>query len=108
MNDYMINVGNLKIDKRILFASISKCEYELFKLARLYDIGIMQVLLQNENFNPSMHSNELIRKAFNKGHHEILDMLWKDERIKNTLKNDRELLYNKLKTNSIKSTLEDF
>ena len=53
-------------------------------------------------------NNYIIRFAYNEGYLDIVNLLWQDQRVKDTLENDDKELYNELIKNDIKDKVEDF
>ena len=66
------------------------------------------MLLNNEKVDPSEDKNYSLRYALSNGHNDIVELLFNDKRVQNTLKNDNKNLYNRLKTKYIKNKVENF
>ena len=69
-------------------------------------IHIVEFLLKETNFNPSDFNNTLIRKAHKLNYENIVDLLWKDKRVKNTLSNHQEIFQELLKKDTFKKINE--
>ena len=72
------------------------------------DIKNVKLLLNHPKVNPSDKDNWAIRYASIEGHYDIVNLLWQDQRVKNTLENDNEKLYNKLIKKDIKEKIGFF
>lgn len=76
-------------------------------LAAQHDhIEIVKLLLNDKRVDPSDNENLAISLA--KGNDEIVHLLWKDKRVKNTLDFDDPELYNELIRFNIKEKVENF
>ena len=81
---------------------------------------IVEILLIDPRVEPSSKHNQAISiakhfsnfdkpaKASQKTYFNIIKLLWKDQRVKNTLKNDNIKLYNELKIEDIKNKINEF
>ena len=58
--------------------------------------------------DPSSDRNSFISLAYIHKRTDILELLWNDKRVKNTLKNDYKKLYNKLIKKDIKNKIIEF
>jgi hypothetical protein len=68
----------------------------LFKAALFGRLKILKLLLTKSDANPSLSENHAISIAFRFKHEEIISYLWQDERVRKSLKNDNEKLYDVL------------
>ena len=64
------------------------CDEGLFDIVRL--------LLENKMHDPCKIQNAAIYFAYEKKFHKIVQLLWNDKRVRNTLENDNVELYNEL------------
>ncbi len=65
--------------------------------------------LNNSRFNPATNRNNGIRMAADNELYNIVNLLWQDQRVKNTLKIDDIDLYNELiQKDKIKNKVESF
>jgi hypothetical protein len=69
---------------------------------------IVELLLKDPRVNPSDENNFSICCALNYQHKEIAKLLWQDKRVKNSLKQDRIDIYNKLIKIDIQNKIETF
>ena len=72
------------------------------------NIENINFFLNNSRFNPATNRNNGIRMAADNELYNIVNLLWQDQRIKDTLENDNKELYNELIKNDIKDKIEDF
>ena len=72
------------------------------------DINKVKILLKNKKVDPSEYNNLAIRTAAYKGYFDIVNLLWNDKRVKNTLKKDNLPLYNQLIKEDIKNKVIKF
>ena len=73
------------------------------------DIKNVKLLLNDNRVNPADLDNWTIRNASIEGHCDIVNLLWQDQIVKNTLKKDNEELYNELvKKDKIKEKIGSF
>ena len=71
-------------------------------------IPMIKLLLSDKCLNPSLNDNYAIIVAYKKDHNEIVELLWQNKRVKDTLKKDNLDLYNKLITKDIQYKIEGF
>jgi hypothetical protein len=71
-------------------------------------INLIQLLITDFNVNPSICYNGAIRTAYGNNSLDIIELLWKDKRVKKTLKNDDENLYEILIKQDIKNKISSF
>jgi hypothetical protein len=81
---------------------------------------IVELLLKDPRVNPTATNNQAIKiakhfstfdkpiNASQKTYLNIIQLLWNDKRVKNTLQKDNIDLYNKLTQQDIKNTIESF
>ena len=81
---------------------------KFYKAIKNNDINNVELLLKNEKINPSKDNNYAVQLASENGHIDIVNLLWQDQRVKDTLKVDDKELYNELIKNDIKDKIEDF
>ena len=72
-------------------------DISIHKAAFFNSVNILKTLLSNKKIDPTFGENKAITSAFNKKNNNAVALLWKDERVKNTLKKDNIDLYNFLK-----------
>jgi hypothetical protein len=82
------------------FTFITASEYGL--------IDIVSFLLKDQNITPSDELNHAIQYAFEGNHTNVVELLWKDKRVKSTLNSDNSFLYNQLITKEIKNKITSF
>jgi hypothetical protein len=104
----MIQIGEVQIDKRVLVLGILKISSEIHKHLSSLDIDLIKAAKDNKNFKPELYQNELIRKAWNRQNKDVVDLLWSFDSVKKSLKNDKESLYNILKTQEINNKIDNF
>lgn len=66
------------------------------------------VKLIPQDINPSSRNNHSIISSYKNMNTNIVELLWKDQRVKNTLKNDDLSLYNKLIKEDITNKIKAF
>jgi hypothetical protein len=71
-------------------------------------IEMTELLLSDELINPALNKNYAINVSYIKGYKHIIALLWNDQRVKNTLKNDNLELYNLLIQKEVHSKLKKF
>ena len=71
-------------------------------------IGSIKVLLCSNVYLPANNNNYAIYKAFSQKKNDIVDLLWNDNRVKNTLKSDRPDIYEFLFTKDLKNKISEF
>ena len=71
-------------------------------------IEIVKILLKDKRVDPSDFYNESIRNSTYSDYTEITQLLWEDLTVKNSLKNNDEILYNKLMQQDIKNKVREF
>ena len=81
---------------------------KFYKTIKNNDINNVELLLKNEKINPSKDNNYAVQLASENGHIDIVNLLWQDQRVKDTLKVDDKELYNELIKNDIKEKIEVF
>ena len=79
-----------------------------YKAIENNNINNVKLLLNDKRVDPSDDNNWAIKLASQNGHVDIVNLLWQDQRIKNSLENDDKELYNKLIKNDIKDKVKDF
>ena len=72
------------------------------------NIENINFFLNNSRFNPAINRNNGIRMAADNELYNIVNLLWQDQRVKDTLKVDDKELYNELIKNDIKEKIEVF
>ena len=79
-------------------------EYAFIGAAARGNLNLVKLLLSDERFDPSSMENEPMKSAFCFEHTEIVDLLWNDKRVKNSLKVNGIEIYKQLtkKDNKIK------
>jgi hypothetical protein len=71
-------------------------------------INIVETLLNNDTVDPTLDYNRAIIEAYIHKQYEVVELLWKDIRVKNTLQNDRPTLYKKLIKKHLKENITSF
>ena len=72
------------------------------------NIENINFFLNNSRFNPATNRNNGIRMAADNELYNIVNLLWQDQRVKNTLKNHNEELYNQLVKQNTKEKVDKF
>ena len=72
------------------------------------DIFYMKLLIKKERVDPSFSDNYPIRLAFKKGYVDSIDLLWKDNRVKKSLKLRYTQIYNELMKVEVENKLVSF
>ena len=78
------------------------------KASRHGHINIVELLLNDSRVNPSDDENGAIEAASHEGRNEVIELLWQDKRVKNTLQRDCIDLYNKLMKQEVKNKVNEF
>jgi hypothetical protein len=68
---------------------------------------IVKLLLKDERINPAVDQNRAIIFSY-RHYSKITELLWDDQRVKNTLKKDHITLYKKLMKEDVKSKIREF
>jgi hypothetical protein len=100
--------GNIHFINSLIKHSNIEVDYEeMLRISILNDYpDILKIALKNTD--PSVCKNKITYYAYDHNKIEILDILWNDERVKKTLHNDYDFLYNRLLKKDIKSKIEKF
>jgi hypothetical protein len=69
---------------------------------------LVLTLMNDSRVNPSSNLNQSIRDANSRGYNDIVFILWKDQRVKDTLKNHDFKLYSKIKASEVRSKIIGF
>ena len=72
------------------------------------NIKQIELLLNDKRIDPSNLNNFAIRFASENGQTEIVNLLWSNQRIKDTLQNDNLELYNHMITKETINKLDEF
>jgi L-lysine 2,3-aminomutase len=72
------------------------------------DLDIIKESLKNPKVEPASNGNYAINTAYEHKYQDIVLLLWNNECVKNTLKEDNIELYNKLITLDIKEKVRGF
>lgn len=92
------DIDELRILLNVFYISIKNNNIENIKF-----------FLNNPKFNPATNRNNGIRIAAKNGFYNIVNILWKEQKVKETLKKDDIDLYNELiKKDKIKDKVEGF
>ena len=84
-------------------------QIKFYKAIKNNDINNVKLLLKDKRVNPSDYNNVSIIKASEKKYFNIINILWKDKRVKTSLKEDCFELYEILiKKDKIKEKVEVF
>ncbi len=105
-NGYVEVVKLLLKDKR--FSLLSHTYWTIEGAVERGHLSVVKVLLKYGLFNPSNSSNHFIIQAAANNNLEMVQLLWKDERVKDSLLKDQPDLYNKFKTLDIQKNIETF
>jgi hypothetical protein len=88
---------------------INKSNIELFEFAlQKKSFSCLKILIEDGRIDPSKDYNFLIQDLFDEEQHELVELLWKDNRIKDTLKEDNEYLYDMFIKKSIEKKINLF
>ena len=71
-------------------------------------IEVVKILLTNKGFTPAINCNEAIIKSYHNGYDKVVQLLWQDVRIKNSLNEDDKELYGKLLKKDVQIKLGTF
>jgi hypothetical protein len=82
--------------------------YTLKYTAPNYDINLFKFLLNDSKEDLSADNNYSIELANKRGYNDIIEILWNDKRVKDSLKNHNPYLYKELKIKDIKNKINDF
>ena len=92
------DINKLRILLNVFYVSIKNNNIENIKF-----------FLNNSRFNPATNRNNGIRIAADNELYNIVNLLWQNQRVKDTLKKDDIDLYNELiQKDKIKEKIEDF
>jgi hypothetical protein len=105
--------GHVKVVKLLLkdkrFSFLSHKYWTIEGAVESGHTSVVKILLMDERFNPSDRNNHcIIYASDNPDDFEMVRLLWKDERVKQTLENDDLKLYNKLILEDIKNKIGSF
>ena len=64
--------------------------------------------MAHKKVNPTSDRNNAISVAAKNNHHDIVKLLWEDKRVKKSLINDNETLYDKLIQQDIQNKIKSF
>ena len=105
-----VKTNNIEILKKLLTDKRTNPSdpYALSHAAKNGFFDIAEFLLKDKRVDPSSKNNHAIRKAFQYLQHDIINLLWNDNRVKKTLKKDSLGLYNKLIKKDVKNKLKEF
>jgi hypothetical protein len=67
------------------------------------NINLVKIMLNDSDINPTDCKNIAIRYAYNKSQHEVVDLLWNDQRVKKTLEIYDLKIFEKLTSKDIKN-----
>jgi ankyrin repeat protein len=70
--------------------------------------SVVEFLMTEYNINPSEDMNQASHMAMEAESYDILDLFWKDKRIKDTLKSDEPWIYNHIKLRNFKNKVNQF
>jgi hypothetical protein len=76
--------------------------------SRTGSLHLVKLLLKDSRVNPSDNYNFAINEAYIWEYDCIIQLLWNDERVKNTLKKDNLNLYNILTNKDVQQKIEYF
>jgi hypothetical protein len=83
-----------------LFFTENCCEISAYKT--------LSALLSHNKFNPISQNNAFITEAFNNKKQTIVDLLWSNKKVKDTLENDNNTLFNYLSQIDLKNKIGSF
>ena len=72
------------------------------------NFNIVKFLLKDKRVDPSKDYNGSISLAYRYKYYDIVELLWKDKRVKNTLQKDKLKLYNELILKESKIKISNF
>jgi ankyrin repeat protein len=110
---YATEKGHLEIFKLLLNDNRIKTRdiYDNFIIQHAAlngQLDIMKLLLNDLRVNPANRINSTIEHAFNNKFNLIVNLLWKDKRVKDTLEKDNLRIYNSLIVKDIKNKVSKF
>ena len=106
-NGHVEVVKLLLKDKR--FNSLSHSNWTIEGAVESGHLSVVKVLLMDERFSPSNRNNYcIIYASATADDFEMVRLLWKDERVKETLENDNFKLYSKLILEDTKNKIGSF
>jgi hypothetical protein len=97
----LLSQNNYRVHSRVYL-------YSLYSSVIYNRIPMVELLLENKELDPSNNKNYTILKAFKFKRYEIIDILWSDQRVKDTLKNDDFQKYKELIQKDIQQKIKDF
>ncbi len=71
-------------------------------------LDIIELLVLDGRFDPTTLRNEAIRQAKSQNENDIVSLLWKDKRVKNTLEEHSQTLYRELIKEDLKFKVKQF
>ena len=95
----ILNNDYLKLAKLIKDPEINPSMYLSRPIREAASYGFydcVKVLISDKRVDPSAMCNESIEFAYKNNHMNIVLLLWEDERVKNSLKEDHKEIYNNL------------
>jgi ankyrin repeat protein len=84
------------------------CDQALYIACSYGKFNIASILLESEKCNPSKNRNNLIKSSYENEYYDIVEILWKDKKVQNTLNNDCPEIYEKLIQKYIQSKIKAF
>jgi hypothetical protein len=109
---HYISSGYIHIIKFLIENDILNLTYDenfIFEKAILSNnVEIFKYLLELDVIEPEIRCNEAINKAYKNNFWEIIECLWNQKTVRDTLMNDHEDIYNELMKKYIKNKLNNF
>jgi hypothetical protein len=78
------------------------------KAVEAFSHNILNSLFKNDNTNPSFDNNWAISYAYENNREDIVKLLWTQDKVKSTLKEDNLKLYRQLIQPSVKEKIKSF
>lgn len=104
-NGYIKLIKTILLDKRV---DPSYNDNYLLYIAAIHNhLKLVEILLQDKRVDPSTSKNYTIKNSIF-ADEKITQLLWKDKRIRKTLKNDNPELYTTLITSEVKNKISEF
>jgi hypothetical protein len=101
--------GDMSVFKKLInHKDVLSYEFHPFRLAVSYKRIDMVSVFILRGVDPSKCLNEAIWLADIDNNHEMVALLWNDQRVKNSLKNNKNALYRKIKKNELYINIENF
>ena len=100
-----------KMTELLKCSNIDPADFQNYAIGiacRLGDLKLVKLLLKDSRVDPSDNHNWAINEADLWDFDYVVLLLWNDKRVKNTLRKDYNMLYNKLILQDIQNKVEQF